>query len=188
MYILEIMSLNDLKDNANKAITYYADFLRTLRVGRASIGLVENIPVMAYGSKIPLIQLATLATPEPRLITISVWDKDLIEAVVHALNTSDLGLNPQVEGSVIRLYIPPMTEERRKELVKIVWKKAEEAKVIIRNLRKDILNELKKRASDEKWSEDQLRRTEEVVEKEVKSYSQQIDAIARRKEEEIMAI
>ncbi|GIW57532.1 MAG: ribosome-recycling factor [Candidatus Dojkabacteria bacterium] len=182
------MSINELKDKANKAVAYFEDSLKTLRAGRATTGLVENIPVMAYGSKVPLIQLATLATPEPRLITISVWDKTLIDAIVHALNTSDLGINPVVDGSVIRLNIPPMTEERRKEMVKVVWKKAEEAKIVIRNLRKDYLRMLKKRASDEKWPEDQLKKEEDLVDAEIKSYNEKIDAIAERKESEIMSI
>lgn len=182
------MNLNDFKQKAEKAIEHFIDILKTIRTGRANSALVENLMVEAYGSKVPLQQVASINVPEPRLITLSVWDKSQVDAVVLAIKNSDLGVNPNVDGTLIRLNLPMMTEERRKELVKVVGKYEEETKVSIRNLRREILDVIKKREKDEKLPEDVVKTEEANVETEVRKYNTQIEEIAKTKQKELMEI
>ena len=182
------MTINDFKQKVAKGVEYFEESLKTIRTGRANPSLVENIMVDAYGSKMPLIQVASISSPEPRLLTISVWDKSIVESVIDAIKKSDLGINPTVDTTLIRLNIPPMTEERRKELVKIVGKNAEEAKIALRNIRHEFMSALKKRIEELKLPENDSKSEEAKVDAEIKLYNEQVDKIAKVKEEELMAI
>jgi len=159
-----------------------------VRTGRASLALLDTISVEYYGAHTPLNQVAALAVPESRLITIQPWDQKLVPEIERAIMKSDLGLTPASDGRVIRLPIPPLTEERRKDLVKVVRKKAEEARVAVRNIRRDINEQVKKLEKEKHISEDEVKKTLEDVQKETDSYIKKIDEILQAKEKEIMEV
>lgn len=159
-----------------------------VRTGRARPSLVEGIRVDYYGTMTPLNQMAQISAPEPRLITIKPWDKSSIEPIQKALMKSDLGLNPNSDGEVVRLNIPQLTEERRKELTKIVKKKAEEEKVAIRNIRRDANDELKELENNGDISEDNMYRGMDNIQEITDEYIQNIDLLLEEKEEEIMEV
>jgi ribosome recycling factor len=182
------MTINDFKQKAQKAIEHFEETLLTVRTGRANPSLVENLDIDAYGSKMPLNQLASISAPEPRMISISVWDKDVVNNIVEAIKKSDLGLNPVVDSTLIRLNIPAMTEERRKELVKVVGKYSEETKVVLRNVRREFMDALKKREKDLKLPENEVKSEESKIDTEIKSFNDQVDKIAGEKEKELMTI
>jgi ribosome recycling factor len=156
-----------------------------LRTGRASPGIVENIQVNAYNSILPLSQVASCMVPEPRLLMIKPWDRSLLPEIEKAILRSDLGLTPMNDGTVIRLNIPSLTEERRKNLVKLARRMAEESKIAIRNVRRSAKEEIKK---DEKISEDDEKRADEKIQKLTDKYIEKIDKICGNKEKEIMEI
>lgn len=158
-----------------------------LRAGRASTGMLDPVVVEVYGSKMPLSQIGTVGAPEPRLLTVQVWDMSNTKAVEKAIRESGLGLNPQAEGSLIRVPIPPITEERRKELVKVAGQYTEGAKVSIRNIRKDGMDQAKK-IKDDGGSEDDAKRAADEVQKLTDDYIKKIDALAADKEKEIMTV
>jgi ribosome recycling factor len=160
----------------------------SIRTGRASPSLLDHVMVEYYGTTVPLKQLAGIAVPEPRLIVIQPYDKNSIKDIEKAIQKSDLGLNPNSEGGVIRLNMPQPTQERRNELVKIVKKEAENGKVAIRNIRKDFLLEIKTKSEAEKWSEDKKKLQEQEVQKITDKYIVEIDKLLSAKEAEIMAI
>ncbi len=162
--------------------------LASVRTGRASIALLDGITVDYYGNQTPLNQVATLTIPEPRLITIQPWEQRLIPEIEKAILKSDLGLNPTNDGKLIRLAIPPLTEERRKELVKVVKKRAEEARVALRNIRRDVLEEIKKIQKEKNLSEDEVKRWNDEVQKITDSYIKKIDEMLNHKEKEIMEV
>lgn len=162
--------------------------LASVRTGRASIALLDGITVDYYGNQTPLNQVATLTVPEPRLITIQPWEQRLIPEIEKAIMKSDLGLNPTNDGKLIRLAIPPLTEERRKELVKVVKKRAEEARIALRNIRRDILEEIKKIQKEKNLSEDEVKRWNDEVQKITDSYIKKIDEMLSHKEKEIMEV
>jgi ribosome recycling factor len=180
------MTINEFRQRAQKSIEHFHDTLRTIRTGRANPALVENLQVEAYGSRMPLNQLGSISAPEPRLITISVWDKGVVDGVVNAIKNSDLGVNPNVDATLIRLNLPMMTEERRRELAKVVGKYEEETKITIRNLRREAMDEIKKREKDEKLPEGEVKNLEEQVENETKKVVQEIESIAEAKQKELM--
>ncbi len=182
------MSIHDFKQKAEKAIDHFTDTIRTIRTGRANPGIVENLQVEAYGGKMPLMQISSISAPEPRLIAISVWDKSLVDAAVNAIKNSDLGVNPNVDGTLIRLNLPMMTEERRKELTKVVGKYEEESKVAIRNLRREFLDALKKKEKDEKLPEDFVKSEENKIEAEVKNLNNRVETLSEGKKKELMEI
>ncbi len=159
-----------------------------IRTGKANPGLLEGIRVVYYGQTVPLKQVANIAVPEPRLITIHPWEKSLVPEIEKAIRSSELGLNPQIEGPVIRLPIPPLTEERRRELVKVVKKHAEEMRVAVRNVRRDTNERFKKLEKDHKISEDELHARQDEVQKMTDKYVKQIDAVMEAKEKEIMEV
>jgi ribosome recycling factor len=159
-----------------------------LRTGRASAGLVEPIQVEAYGSHMPLNQLATVSVPEPRLISVQDWDRSMVHAVEKAIHSSNLGLAPATEGQVIRLRIPELNEERRRELVKVAHKYAEAAKVAVRHVRRDGLDVLKKLEKDHKISEDEGKRSSEQVQKATDETIVEIDKMLAVKEKEILTV
>jgi ribosome recycling factor len=182
------MTLNDFKQKADKALEHYNEDLKSVRTGRANPSLVENLMVDAYGSKMPLNQVASISAPEPRLLTISVWDKSVVDKVVEAIKNSELNLNPVADSTLIRLNLPMMTEERRKELVKTVKKLGEDTKIALRNIRHEFLSALKKRAEELKLPENEVKSDETKVDAEIKLYNDKVDSIAKTKEDELMTI
>ncbi|MCI0370097.1 MAG: ribosome recycling factor [candidate division NC10 bacterium] len=157
-----------------------------VRTGRASTGLLDSIRVEYYGTPTPLGQVATLATPEPRLITVQPWDPTLVPAIEKAILKSDLGITPASDGKVIRLAMPPLTEQRRKELVKVVRKLAEDGRVAVRNIRRDANDRLKMLEKDKKISEDDLRKGLDQVQDLTNRVIKEIDDLLSKKEKEIL--
>jgi ribosome recycling factor len=182
------MTISEFKQKASKSVEHFEDTLKAIRTGRANPGLVEDLQVDAYGGKMPLMQLGSISAPEPRLLTIALWDKSVVDAVVNAIKNSDLGVQPNVDGTLIRINLPMMTEERRKDLVKVVGKHEEETKVAVRNLRREFLDALKKREKDEKLPEDMVKTEEANIEVEVKKVVTQIEEVAKAKEKDLMEI
>lgn len=162
--------------------------LAGLRTGRASLALLDGVKVDYYGTPTPLKQIATLSVPESRLITIQPWEPPMVKEIEKALLASGLGLTPSNDGKVIRLPIPPLSEERRKELAKLCKKHGEEAKVAVRNVRREGNEELKHLQKDSKISEDELRKAEAEVQKLTDQYVQKVDEILKKKEEEIFEV
>ena len=180
--------LGDIKRRMQGSVAALKHELGGLRTGRASPSLLEPIHVDAYGAAMPLTQVATISAPEPRLLSVQVWDRGLTSAVEKAIRDSDLGLNPQTEGQVIRLRIPEMNEQRRKEMVKVAHKYAEEARVAVRHVRRDGLDLLKKLEKDHLVSQDDERRQAEQVQKATDQAIAEIDGLLATKEKEIMQV
>ncbi|MBW2580108.1 MAG: ribosome recycling factor [Deltaproteobacteria bacterium] len=178
----------DLKDRMGKSIESLKREYSRLRTGRASISLLDGIRVSYYDTPTPLNQMASLAVPEPRLIVIQPWDKTAIEDIEKAILKSELGLTPMNDGKVIRISIPPLTEERRKELVKVARKMSEENKVAIRNIRRDANEMLKDLKKEKEISEDDLFRSQEEVQKATDQFISQVDELCAVKEKEILEI
>jgi ribosome recycling factor len=180
--------LADLSSRMETATGVFKQHLNGLRTGRASPELLDSLRAQAYGSHMPLNQLATISVPEPRMLRLDVWDATVVGAVEKTIRDSNLGLNPQTDGVVIRLRMPDMTEERRKELVKAVSKYAEEARVAVRHVRRDGLDALKKAEKEKKMSEDVRLTGENEVQKLTDSYVKKIDEICAEKEVELMKV
>jgi ribosome recycling factor len=178
----------DLKDRMGKSIESLKREYSRLRTGRASISLLDGIRVSYYDTLTPLNQMASLAVPEPRLIVIQPWDKTAIEDIEKAILKSELGLTPVNDGKVIRISIPPLTEERRKELVKVARKMSEENKVAIRNIRRDANEMLKDLKKESEITEDDLYRSQEEVQKATDQFISQVDELCEAKEKEILEI
>lgn len=172
----------------DQALEHLRKDLSGLRTGRASVALLDGIRVDYYGTMTPLKQIANVSTPEARLITIQPWEPKLIKEIEKAISTSGLGVTPSNDGKVIRVPLPPLTEERRKELTKICKKHGEEAKVQIRGFRRDANEELKKLQKDTKLTEDELRKSEQETQKLIEQYGQKIDEMIKKKEQEIMEV
>jgi ribosome recycling factor len=177
-----------LTERMEAAIEHFKKEMAGMRTGRASVALIDGIRVDYYGTPTPLKQVANLTVPEPRLITVQPWEPSLIKEIEKAITAAGLGLNPANDGKLIRIPIPPLTEERRKELSKVCKKHAEEAKVALRNIRRDGNEEQKKLQKDGKLSEDELRRTEADTQKLTDQYVQKVDQILAAKEKEIMEV
>lgn len=180
--------IQDAKTRMHKAIEALQHELATVRTGRASAGLVEHIKVDYYGTPTPLQQLATITTPDAKMITIQPYDKAAMGAIEKAIQKSDLGLNPSNDGNVIRLAIPPLTEERRKELAKHVRKRVEDARVAVRNVRRDIHEHLRKIEHDHEISQDDLKRSETELQKLTDDQIKEIDRIGHEKEQEVLTV
>ncbi len=176
------------KEKMEKAIEVFKKDLGSIRTGRASTSLLDSISVDYYGTQTPLNQVASLSVPEPRVIVIQPWEQALIPVIEKAILQSDLGLNPSNDGKVIRIAIPPLTEERRKQLVKVVRKRAEEARVAIRNIRRETNEELKKLEKNEHISEDDIKKGLEEIQKLTDTYIKTIDEVLQHKEKEIMEV
>lgn len=159
-----------------------------IRTGRASPSLLDHINVEYYGTAVPLKQLANISVPEPRQLVIHPFDKNSVKEIEKALQKSDLGLNPNSESGLIRLNMPQPTQERRNELVKVVKKEAENSKVSLRNIRKDLITEVKTRAESEKWSEDRKKKEEDEIQGVTNKFTIEIDKLSAAKETEIMSI
>jgi ribosome recycling factor len=171
-----------------KAIERFKEEIAKLRTGRANPAILENILVDYYGAKSPLKQVASITVPEPRLMVISPWNKDNLVDIEKALNESDLGLNPTNDGQVIRVVIPPLNEERRRELIRILGKYAEESRVLIRQAREEVWDEIQDMVKEGKLSEDEKFRGKEQLQELVDEYNEKIEEIRGRKEKEIREI
>jgi ribosome recycling factor len=180
--------LGDVKRRMQGAVNALKHDLGSLRTGRASANLLDPLQVDAYGSLMPINQVATVSVPEPRLLSVQVWDRSMVHAVEKAIRDSDLGLNPLTEGQVIRLRIPEMTEQRRKEMAKVAHKYAEEARIAIRHVRRDGIDLLKKLKKDGVMSEDDERRHEQEVQKATDQSIAEADGLLASKEKEIMHV
>ena len=172
----------------DKSIHSYKKDISTLRTGRANINMLDTIKVDVYGQLMPVEQLGTVSVPEARLISIQVWDKANTGAVESAIQKSDLGINPQIDGQTIRLRIPDLTEDRRKELIKILKNMGEKAKISIRNIRREANEDLKKKLKDKVISEDQNQNFEKIIQKLTDNYIENIEKIFKEKEKEISQI
>jgi ribosome recycling factor len=162
--------------------------LSSVRTGRASPALLERVQVDYYGAATPLNAVATINVPEPRLLVIQPWDKKMLPVIEKAIQKSDLGLTPSSDGTVVRLPIPQLNEERRRDLVKQVHKRVEEARVAIRNCRREAIDDMRKAERDKQVSEDDVKRAQERLQKLTDSYVAQVDDVGRRKESEVMEI
>jgi ribosome recycling factor len=180
--------LLEADDHMDKAVGAYEQVLATIRTGRASTRLIEHIHVEQYGQSMALNQLATLNAPDATLLTVQPWDKSAINAIMKAIQSSDIGITPQSDGNLIRLPIPPLTEDRRKDLVKQVHAKTEEARVSIRNVRRHAMDELKKQLREGEVSEDDEHRATAEVEQITHRHVEQIDALAKEKERELLEV
>ncbi|MBN1138828.1 MAG: ribosome recycling factor [Anaerolineae bacterium] len=180
--------LAEVRERMKKTIEALQDDLLTLRTGRASPALVERLPVEYYGTPTPLNQIASIAVPEPRLLVIRPWDPSALAAIERAIQKSDLGLTPSNDGKLIRLNIPRLTEERRRDLVKLVSRRVEEARVSVRNLRRDALSDLKDFEKEKMISEDDFFMGKDEIQKLTDEFVDKIDAIGKRKEEEVMEV
>ncbi|MGQ9572360.1 MAG: ribosome recycling factor [Dehalococcoidia bacterium] len=180
--------LADAKARMGKAVDALRKDLATIRTGRAHPGLIEHLRVDYYGTPTPLNQIATIAVPEPRLLTIQPWDRQSSGAIEKAILKADLGLNPISDGNIIRLIIPQLTEERRKELVKVVRKKVEEGRVAVRNIRRDCHDELRHLQKEKKISEDAQYRAQDDLQKLTDGFIQEVERVGEEKEAELLAI
>ncbi len=179
--------LKDAEKRMKKAVEKFKEELAGIRTSRASTAIVENIKVDYYGVEMPIKQLATITIPEPSQIVLQIWDQNAVPLVEKALKEANIGANPQTEGNTIRLILPPMTEERRKEIVKYIGKLAEEARIAVRNVRRDDkekLEELKK----EGFSEDEVKKALEQLQKITDKYIKEINQLAEKKEEEVLSL
>jgi ribosome recycling factor len=180
--------LSDVKRRMESALGVLKHELGGLRTGRASASLLEPVQVDAYGSHMPIAQVATISVPEPRLLSVQVWDRGMVGAVEKAIRDSNLGLNPQTEGQVIRLRIPEMTEDRRKDLVKVAHKYAEASRVAVRHVRRDGLDLLKKVEKDGGIGQDEEKRLADQVQKVTDEAIADVEKILASKEKEIMQV
>jgi len=180
--------IHDASNRMDKSVEAARHELNTIRTGRASAALLDRIQIDYYGTPTPLRQLATINVPEPRLLTVQPFDPNSLKQIERALQESDLGLTPSNDGKIIRLPIPQLTEERRKELVKVVRGLAEEGRVAVRNIRRDAIHHLKELADNGEVGSDEERRAEERVQKLTDDHTHAIDDLLKHKEEEIMEV
>lgn len=180
--------LLDMMDKMEKSLEAFRRELSTIRTGRASLSLVEGIKVDSYGTKMPLNQVATITIPESRLIVIQPWDPQVLPAIDKAILAANIGLTPASDGKVLRISIPQLTEERRKELVKQTKKIGEEYRVAVRNCRRDAIDQLKKQKKDKEISEDELFKLQDEAQKETDAFIKKIDATLAEKEKEVMEV
>lgn len=181
-------ALSDARSRMDGAIDSLKKDLIGIRTGRASISLLDDITVPYYGSDMPINQLATLAAPEPRMVTVQPWDKGALEPIERAITSANLGVTPQNDGNIIRIPIPQLTEERRKELVKQAKSKCEDAKVSVRNVRRDVKDSIEKlgKSDDSSVSEDDVRRGLDELQKITDSYVKKMDDISEAKEKDVL--
>lgn len=181
-------TLADAEQRMGKAVDALRRELASIRTGRARPALVEHLRVDYYGTPTPLNQLATIAAPEPRLLTIQPWDRNSLGAIERAIQMSDLGLNPSNDGTIIRLAIPQLTEERRKDLVKAVHRRVEEGRVAVRNVRRDCLEELRRLQREKEASEDEERRAQEQLQKLTDRFVADAEQAGQEKEQELLEV
>lgn len=186
------MAAEDLFEDAERrmkgAVSSLRQDLGSIRAGRASAALLDRIQVEYYGSPVPINQVATISVPEARLMIIQPWDRKMLTDIEKAIQKSDLGINPNNDGQVIRLVIPPMSEERRRDLVKSLHKKLDEHKVAVRNIRRDIHDKLRDREKKKEVSEDELKRSNDKLQKLTDRYIEEMDKVGKTKEQEILEV
>ena len=180
--------LKSYRDRMDKAVGALKEEFNGLRTGRANAGLLDPVQVEAYGSTSPLNAVAAISVPEPRMISVNVWDKGMVVSVEKAIRAAGLGLNPVVEGTNLRIPIPPLTEERRKDLAKIAGKYAEQQKIAVRNVRRDANDDLKKAEKASEISQDEQKKMEAEVQKDTDAAIKRIDEALKAKEVEIMQV
>ena len=180
--------INDIKRRMDGAVTALKSDFQGLRTGRANTNLLEPVMVESYGAMVPLNNVGAISAPEPRLLTVTVWEKNMVTIVDKAIRNAGIGVNPVVDGMVLRVPIPPLNEERRRDLVKLSGKYAENARVAIRNVRRDAMEQLKKSEKDGDISEDQLKKLSTQVQEATDSFVKQVDQTVKAKEEEIMQV
>lgn len=182
------MDLTEIKARMAKSIDAYTHALSRIRTGRAHPSLLEHIQVSYYGADTPLAQVANVAVEDARTLSVTAWDKGMVSAIEKAILTSDLGLNPNTAGTTIRIPLPPLTEERRVQLVRVVREEAEQARVAVRNIRRDANNALKSSLKSKEISEDEERQGQDQIQKLTDDTIVQIDTITKTKESDLMAI
>jgi ribosome recycling factor len=180
--------MSKFRDRMDKAVAALKEEFGGLRTGRASVSLLDPVHVEAYGSSNPLNAVAAISVPEPRMIVVNVWDKSIVAAVDKAIRNAGLGLNPLMDGQTLRVPIPPLTEERRKDLAKLAGKYAETQRIAVRNVRRDAMEELKKQEKDGVISQDELKRFEGEVQTMTDQSVKRIDEALKTKEQEIMQV
>lgn len=180
--------LKTYKDRMEKAVAALKEEFGGLRTGRAHAGLLEPVQVEAYGSTSPLNAVGSISAPEPRMLTVTVWDKSMVTAVEKAIRNAGIGLNPVTDGMTVRVPVPPLTEERRRDLVKLAGKYAEQQKIAVRNVRRDANDDLKKAEKDGAISQDEQKRMETEVQKDTDAAVKRIDEMLKTKEAEIMQV
>lgn len=180
--------LADAEDRMQKTLDALRRELAGIRTGRATPGLIERIEVNYYGTPTPLNQLASISAPEARLLVVQPWDRNAIASIEKALRSSELGLNPSNDGQVIRIAVPPLTEERRKQLVKIVRQTVEESRVAIRNIRRDALAQVKSLLQEKQIGEDDERRAEHQIQELTNRYITEAEKIGKHKEDEVLEV
>ena len=176
------------RSRMDKAVAALKEEFGSLRTGRASAGLLDQVMVDAYGSSVPLNTLGSVSVPEPRSISVSVWDRAVVVSVEKAIRSAGLGLNPVVEGQNLRIPIPPLTEDRRKDLAKIAGKYAEQQKIAVRNVRRDAMDDLKRAEKDSIITQDEQKKMEGEVQKITDEHVARIDEALKTKEQEIMQV
>lgn len=182
------IDLDDIERRMNGAIDALSREFSGLRAGRASTSLLEPLSVDAYGAQMPINQVGTIGVPEPRMLTVQVWDKGLVKSVEKAIRDSNLGLNPQAEGNLVRVPIPDLSEERRVELSKIAGKYSEQARVAVRNVRRDGMDQLKKSEKDNEISQDDHRLYSDEIQELTDTYIKKVDEALHTKESEILQV
>ena len=180
--------LGDAKSRMNSAVEALQHELATVRTGRASVGIVEHVKIDYYGTSTPLNKLATITTPDPKMIMIQPYDKGAVGDITKSLQKSDIGLTPSNDGQVIRLSIPPLTEDRRKELAKQVRSRVEDARVAVRNVRRDVHDHLRKLEHDGEISQDELHRAEQDLQKVTDEHVAEVDLAGEEKEQEVLTV
>jgi ribosome recycling factor len=180
--------ITNMKSHMDKSIEALRRDYQKIRTGRASTALLDDVRIDYYGNPSPLSQVATLAVPEPRTITLQPWEAKMIPVIEKAIMNANLGVTPANDGKLIRLVLPPLTEERRKDIVKQLKKMAEEAKVALRNIRRDAMDGVKKLEKDKKISEDDLKRAEKEIQDVTKSCETKIDEVLAHKEKEVLEV
>jgi ribosome recycling factor len=183
-----MLSVNEARTHMEKAVEAMRREFTSVRTGKATPALLDTVRVDAYGSKMPINQVGTVSAPEPRLLIVQPWDKGLLKAIETGITNADLGLNPSNDGNIIRVPIPQLTEERRKDMVKLLHKLAEEGRVAIRHARQEANKELKKKQGDHEISEDDAHRQMEQVQKLTDEYITKIDQLLKAKEQEVMEV
>lgn len=181
-------SIQAARQQMEKAIEALRREFGSVRTGKASPALLDTVRVEAYGSQVPLNQVATVSAPEPRLLVVQPWDRGMLGPIEKGIQTSDLGLNPSNDGKIVRVPVPALTEERRKEYVRLLNRMAEEARVSVRHARKEGNDDIKRRQKDGELSEDAVRREQDDVQKLTDRYIQQVDELLRHKEAEVMEV
>jgi ribosome recycling factor len=179
---------HNTEEHMKKSLEVLVHELSGIRTGKASPGLLDSLRVNYYGSMVPVRQVANVAVPDARLITIQPWDRALIQEIEKAIRTSELGLNPQNDGGLIRLPIPPLTEERRKDLVKVVKRIGEDSKVALRNVRREANDRIRKLEKEHDLSEDDMRHKQDAIQKLTDSFVHKVDEAVAAKEKEILEI